>query len=200
MNDLIYRAVLLAQRGRLDSWSREFRGRRARIDAADVGTTLLLLAGAVLVIWLMYYFLRRQERRGGHVTSAMLFLSLCRAHRLRWSQQWLLWRVARARQMSNPAQLFLEPQRLERAGLGPALQSHATQLDGLRKKLFSVPKPEKKKPKADPPKTGTRDQADAPPSPIDAGPNLDVPPWTKTPDAVADIETQWQNWRNAENV
>ena len=193
MNDLICHVVLLAQRGRLDSLSRGFRGRRSRIDTEDILTGLLILAAAVVAVWLLSYFVRRQERRGAYISSGGLFLSLCRAHRLRWSQRWLLWRVARAQRLRDPARLFLEPQWLEPARLSPALRARANELNGLRKQLFAKPKQEDRKQDADPRGTTDLQRTGTPLLPSTPGANLDVPPWTEMPGAIPDAESEWMN-------
>jgi hypothetical protein len=66
----------------------------------------------------------------------MLFLSLCRAHRLRWAEWWLLWRVARDQKVKDPARLFLEPRWLDSARLRPVLRLRAARLESIRRRLF----------------------------------------------------------------
>lgn len=135
MSRLLHHGTLLAQGGRLDSLSSRFRGRRARLDAQDLVTWLLVLAIVILAVCALSYLLKLQEQR--RRTSPLgLFLSLCKAHRLRWSQWWLLWRVARVQRLRDPARLFLEPERLEEPHLGRALQAHRAQLRQIRDRLF----------------------------------------------------------------
>ena len=87
MSDPLYHAALLAQRSRLEYLQDRFEGRR--IDAGDVVTGLLILVGLVVAAWLLSVLLNLQERRKGRNSSFRLFISLCKAHRLRWSQWWL---------------------------------------------------------------------------------------------------------------
>jgi hypothetical protein len=136
MNRFVYDAILLAQRGRLDSLSSGFRGRRARFDTQDIVTVLLIAAGIAVAVWVLSYFLRLQERRRGYASPLGLFLSLCRAHRLRWSQWWLLWRVAGAQQLRDPARLFLEPERLDPANLDRLFETRQAKLKQIRDRLF----------------------------------------------------------------
>ena len=48
-----------------------------------------------------------------------LFLSLCRAHRIAWSDRWLLWRLAASQRLEDPVRVFLEPERLDPDAAGP---------------------------------------------------------------------------------
>jgi len=139
MNSLIYHGMLLAQRSRLDSLAGGFKGRR--IDGDDMLQGLLALAGIAAAVWALSYLLALQERRRLYSSPRRLFLSLCRAHRLRWSQRWLLWRVARWQGLRDPARLFVEPQRLAAANVGPALRGKATQLGEIAKKIYAQQSP-----------------------------------------------------------
>jgi hypothetical protein len=136
MNRLLCHGILLAQRSRIDSLSSGFRGRRARLETSDIVIYLLAVAGIAVAVWLLSYLLRLQERRRGHASPLRLFLSLCKAHGLRWSQRWLLWRVARAQQLRDPARLFLDPERLDAAYVAPSFQSSRGQLRQLHDCLF----------------------------------------------------------------
>lgn len=137
MNCSLYRGILLAAQSRLDSLSSGFRGRRARLETDDIVTGLLIFSGIALAVWGLSLFLRLQERRRGYPRPLRLFLSLCRAHRLRPSEWWLLWRVARAQRLRDPARLFLEPERLQPADLGQRLAARADQLAQIRDRLFA---------------------------------------------------------------
>ena len=78
----------------------------------------LIIAAVIAGIWAIAQMsaLRRAARASR--SPRRLFLSLCRAHRLSWSQRWLLWRVARAHGFKNPARVFLERNVSRRACLG----------------------------------------------------------------------------------
>jgi hypothetical protein len=142
MNRLLHHGILLAQRGPLDSLSSGFRGRRVRFDTQDLVVFALIVAGIVVAAWGVSYVLKVEERRRGHARPLRLFLSLCKAHGLRWSEWWLLWRVARAQRLRDPARLFLEPQRLEAVSLGRSFQTSQAQLRQIRDRLFGQFEPE----------------------------------------------------------
>ena len=136
MNRLLYHGIVLAEGSRLEGLSREFRGRRSRFDTQDIVIALMVVAAIAVAIFLVSYYLNLQERRRGSVRPLRLFLSLCQAHRLRWSERWLLWRVSRIQRLRDPARLFIEPQRLQPANLGRSLRARQAQFDDIRGRLF----------------------------------------------------------------
>jgi hypothetical protein len=136
MNTLLHFGVVIAQGNRLDSLSSGFRGRRAQIDSQDFIVGALVLAVIVLVVWGLSYLMQQQERRRAVSRPRLLFLELCRKHRLKLSQWWLLWRLARAGGLRDPARLFLEPQHFDAAQLSGPLRAQAEQVRQLRKALF----------------------------------------------------------------
>ncbi len=137
MNHVLLHCVLLAQQSPLDNFAREFQGRQTRINSGYLTTGLVILVGMVLAVWLLSLVLDRYGGRRPVDSSLALFLALCRAHRLRWSEWWLLWRVARDQQLKDPARLFLEPKRLDPANLGPVLRLRSEQLEAIRGRLFA---------------------------------------------------------------
>ena len=193
MNHLIHHGMLLAQSSRWDSMSRGFRGRRARIDFNDVVLGLLILGGVVAALWGLSVVLRLQERRRGYTSPLGLFLSLCKAHGLRWSQRWLLWRVVRSHRLRDPAQLFLRPELLNPAKLGPPFRLRAAELKRLRSSLFVEPEPEEEEEGSKGPgpmpskESSDTGHAAASPSPTGASPALDIPPWPPSSGFDSDV-------------
>jgi len=127
---------LLAQTNRFSDMGRGFRGRRAQFDAGDLLVGLLVLGAVAAVLWLLWYLNSRHEglrRRNGPLR---LFHQLCGAHRLRWSERWLLWRLARAGRLRDPARLFLEPQRFDPKQLPGSLRGRANLFGRIRDRLF----------------------------------------------------------------
>lgn len=178
MNHLLYHGILLAQRSRLEALRDGFR--RHRINADDIVMWLMILGGIVAALWLLSYLVTLQERRRGFMSPILLFLSLCKAHRLRWSERWLLWRVARAQRLRNPARLFLEPERLQAVKPGWGSRTRSGKLEGLRERLFAGLEQEQREQAVEPQKPDTR-HAGTPPPPVPLSPTLDVPPWPPTP-------------------
>ncbi len=136
MNRLLYHGILLAERSHLESLAKRFRGRQVRFDRDDAVTGLLILAGLALAIWILSYVVGLQDRHRSRPSPLRLFFSLCRAHRLPWPQGWLLWRVARAQRLRDPARLFLEPERLEAACLARSFRKYHSLLQQIRERLF----------------------------------------------------------------
>lgn len=141
MTHLQINTMLLAQSSRLEHLSREFRGNRVRLDSEDLMVGLLVLAVLILLAWsatVAYGWFSQLRRRPG---PKRLFLRLCRAHRLRIGEIVLLWKLARAQRLRDPARLFLEPERYEPAHLGNALRHQAERLASLRDRLFETEEP-----------------------------------------------------------
>lgn len=194
MSRLICHVVLLAQNDRLESLSRGFRDRRLDFGRDDFIRGMLILTAILLAGWLLSSLVTGRGRRSFN-SPWRLFFTLCRAHRLRWSERWLLWRVARSQRLIDPACLFLEPERLAVENLGPTLRLRAKTVAQLRQRLFveldakvaamgrepvaadRAGSPPDQRPAVEQPLTPLWQ---SPPSP-----GLDVPPWTSDPNGVA---------------
>jgi len=129
--------LLLAQRSPLEDMTTYFRGPRVQLGPRDALVLLLGLVGLILLLWLLSVLMNWQERGYRRPSPARLFLHLSRAHRLTWHDTWLLWRLARLQRLSDPARLFLEPDRFERRHLVGSLRHSVSQLEKLREKLFA---------------------------------------------------------------
>ncbi len=145
MHGLWNHSLLLAERSRLDHLGDSFKGRTSGIDKSEMMTGLLMLAGVAALVWLLSRFLAYQDRRQAYNSPLRLVLALCKAQRLRWSDRWLLWRLARGRRLKDPGRLFLEPQWFEASGMPRRLIVHAARLARLRDRLFAEPPAAKKK-------------------------------------------------------
>lgn len=137
MNHWVESGLLLANRARIDQISRGFRTNQENATPQDLllGLTVLVAMAAVLLILLR--ILDRSQRRRRHPNHPLrLFLELCKAHGLNWSERWLLWRAARDQRLRDPGRLFLEPERLDPANLSPSLRLHGSRLRLLRERIF----------------------------------------------------------------
>lgn len=137
MSDLLLPYVVLAQASPLEHIAREFQGRQTRVESGYLATGLLIVASVVVAVWILSKVLERYGGRRPIDSSTLLFLSLCRAHRLRWSERWLLWRIARDQRLKDPARLFLEPERLDPAKMPSALRHRGAELGAILGRLFS---------------------------------------------------------------
>jgi len=187
---LLTNGILIAQQNRLDSLSRGFKGRRTQINMDDVVIGLVIVLCIAVAIWLLGRLTNVLDKRTSFRGPRRLFLSLCKAHRLRWTDRWLLWRLAAAQKLREPARLFLEPKLFDPARLSTLTPARASQLIELRNTLFA----ESDEPGDPPPRAGdpplepfefpvAQRPAGAPVGPPPAEPTgerpaLDIPPWT----------------------
>lgn len=187
MRSFLFHEILLAQATRWEGMSRNFQARRTHIDSHDVALGAVILLCCLLAVWVLSFVARLQERQRPLLSKSPLglFLGLCRAHGLRWSERWLLWRVAMTRRLRDPARLFLEPGLFDPGTLTPSLRAQAVELRQLRERLFAQPEQQAEE-RATGPSSGA-ELGEAPRSeraskgsvlpPISATPALDIAPW-----------------------
>ncbi len=128
---------LLAQRNRLDDLTSRFRGDNVRFEATDALLLLSCLGGLILLLWLISVLITWQEKGCRRASPTRLFFRLARAHKLSWSDVWLLWRLAKLQRVSDPGRIFLEPDRFDPVHLAEPLRRHRRRLETLREKLFA---------------------------------------------------------------
>lgn len=175
MNPLATVAVVLAQRSPMENLSDYFRGPRVQLRASDAVYLLLGLGGLILLLWLLSLLVNWQERGCRRPSPFRLFLAVCRAHRLNWPDTWLLWRLARSQRLTEPARVFLEPERFDAVHLTGTLGHSRGRLAKLREQLFAQSEEE-------PPGDGRDPTWDVPPeersrtplSPITPTPRLEL--------------------------
>ncbi len=133
--------VLIARTdSRLEGFSSGFRDNRAQFDSGDVVVFLLALAALITVLWLVA---RWSERRVRSDSSLGLFLTLAKAHAVGWGDRWLLWRIARAKGVTEPALLFLDPRLTSPQASYHLAPQSADRLKALRRQFFSgIDRPE----------------------------------------------------------
>lgn len=119
---------------RMQSMVRAMSRRQTHLGASERMTGLLVLAAILLVFWLAARFMDRPRRSRPKNCPRRLFLELCRAHRLRWSERWLLWRIARRTRLREPAKLFVSPELLKARSAAP--ESEVRRLESLAMRLF----------------------------------------------------------------
>ncbi len=107
-------------------------------SSADL-TSLLVVLGAIAVfvflLCLVAKFMQRDSNRP-YRSGWRLFLELCRAHRLSWSDSWLLWRLAASQGLQHKSVLFLEPERFIAPQVSTAFAHKQPRLNELRMRLF----------------------------------------------------------------
>jgi len=146
--------ILLAQGSRLDHLTSQFRRGRSHVGMDDMMFWLLVLAVLILLVWsatVVHGWVQQMRRRPGPVR---LFFRLCRAHRLGVTDVRLLWKLAQAQRLRDPARLFMEPERFQKAYLGEGLQPHAQRMAALRDRLFAEEEPSQTERPEDPGRGG----------------------------------------------
>lgn len=127
------RIVVFAAENRWFSFHSDFTDRP--VDLEPVARALIVLTIASVLFAILC---RLSQRLSGRRSNSPLglFLSLCRMHRLSWRESWILWRVAAAHQLHDPARLFLEMQWYDSAQLPQRLRAYSSQLAVLRDRLI----------------------------------------------------------------
>ncbi|HVW36808.1 MAG TPA: hypothetical protein VHB99_05870 [Pirellulales bacterium] len=140
MNEPLFRragALLFAdQADVLRSMSRGFHGKDAELDLGTMLSCLLVAAAFFIAIGLLSRWAAPKERSGSYRSPRALFRGLCRAHGLDAAQRRLLLRLARSRQMPQPAGLFLQPECFAASTLSPELQGQNEALQSLCATIF----------------------------------------------------------------
>jgi hypothetical protein len=108
------------------------------VNFAPSYEVLLLAAVTLLVIVsVIWQTISTRRRHDFHYNSPpRLFAELCRAHKLSWSNRRLLKRLAAARGLKTPANLFVEPEYFDMSNVPPALKTSATEIRRIRQQLF----------------------------------------------------------------
>ena len=181
MYQLLLHGMLLAAQNPLENLTREFQGRETRTNSGYLTTGLLILLAMLVAVWLLSQVVERYGSRRPTDSPLRLFLALCWAHRLRWKEGWLLWRVARDQQLADPARLFLEPSRIDPANVSPVLGLRAAELDAIGRRLFA------NAPEDAPPRSPQAAESEKPPSSLR---EAETPTWSPIPGlpgATADL-------------
>jgi hypothetical protein len=122
----------------------EYRAVWGRFDHEQPGFTTthlwtLLSLAALLIATLVvaYRSSRRNKLEFTSDSSRRLFRELCRAHRLTWANRRLLRHLAEARQVAQPAGLFVDASYFDTMNLPKRLQRSSREIERLRDQLFS---------------------------------------------------------------
>jgi hypothetical protein len=138
---------------------------------------LLIVAALVAGMWAISRLVSLRRRRHGYNNPWKLFRALCKAHRLTWTESWLLRRVAREQGLRDPGRLFLEVDRWEENKLGQRFALEHPRLKSLRDRIFGeISRIPLVAPTSRPAQAS---RPAAPPLfPTPPSPTLDIPPWT----------------------
>jgi hypothetical protein len=130
-------SLLLAQIDKWEEMGRDFRTDHTKLDPGLITASIITLLVVIVFLWGLSRLLNRQEGRRLFNSPKQLLRSLCRAHELTRAQRRLLLQIARSQGMSQPASLFLEPERFDTAARQPQFKSQQDLLRQLRVRLFS---------------------------------------------------------------
>lgn len=129
--------LIFAQISRFDGLRDRFSGPRSRFKTEDAITAVAVMVGIAVVLYLVNRWHSRRSGKQSYNSPSAMFRELCEAHNLDRKTRQLLQQVARWQGLSQPARLFLEPERYELANLSPELARHSAELFELRSKLFT---------------------------------------------------------------
>ena len=132
------RFALLADRSHFRQMGQSFRRGGSPWETTDVVTLAVVVLVIAAVIWLLVRVFGLQNR-ASYYSPGALFRELCRAHRLSWATRRLLRQLARSQRLSQPARLFVEPERFDPTRLHPMLASRRDQVEDLHNQLFGRP-------------------------------------------------------------
>lgn len=180
--------ILLAQTSRGESFREGFRS-RGTAGHDDVLLGLLIVVTIIAGMWAISRLVSLRRQRRGYSNPWRLFWALCKAHRLNWSDSWLLRRVAREQNLHDPGRLFLEAERWDDKQLGPRFNLEFSRLKALRTRIFGETKQSSAEEATVRPSRSSGRSAPAAPTrapgavglplfPNLPSPTLDVPPWT----------------------
>jgi len=140
--------LVWAQRHRLEdvvdnlgTGFREARDPWSTQNYVTLGAVVLVGSVAAYVIVRLGGLAARRIRN----SPAWLFLCLCRAHRLKWRDRWLLWQLSGQSRLLEPGLLFVRAELFAGDRLPAALTPAAARLAELQAQLFADPDAAKEK-------------------------------------------------------
>ena len=117
--------------------ARGVRRKSSHFDSTDIVIGVAIFAGVILALWLLSMFLNRNDGTKRCNNPKKLFRSLCHVHQLDRASRRVLRQMVRHQRLTQPARLFLEPERFESVNLSPTLRTQMALVDELRGKLFA---------------------------------------------------------------
>lgn len=130
--------LLANETDRLGGMARGFRPAETSFWLYDVLVVLSVVAAIGLVFWGVSRVMFPREPKLFNKPNA-LFRELCRAHKLKMRQRWLLWRLAHLRRAAQPAAVFLNAELYDESSLPAQLRPFAGELSLLQRQLFAAP-------------------------------------------------------------
>jgi hypothetical protein len=129
--------ILFAEADHWREMGRDFRVDHDKLDPTLIIASVIVLTTVVLFLWFLHRMMNRQEGRRVYNSPKQLFRSLCRLHELSGPERRALTSLARGEQPTQPAILFLSPERFDAAIAVTKSASQRNLLENLRAKLFA---------------------------------------------------------------
>ena len=120
---------------RFNDMAEHFQDRGAGVSATEVVVFCALVVLLCIVLWRVARMVAMRDGRS-YFSTKRLFKQLCQQHDLDWPSCQLLRRLARARRLENPAQLFLEPDWFDAVEIPVPLRPFRPQLEQIKQRLF----------------------------------------------------------------
>ena len=127
--------MILAQSDRFQDLGGRFRQGGSDISIVQIVAVALAVVLLSFGLWCIARWYAVRDRRG-YRSVRKLFVQLCRLHEIDWPSRRLLCQLARAQGVSQPAELFLMPERFDVESLSPEMQSHSLQIQELKQRIF----------------------------------------------------------------
>ncbi len=128
--------VLGQTQQRLNGVAERFRSGGTKISATQAVVLFVVVAIVSVVLWRVARVVALRDGRS-YFSSKKLFKELCRLHDLDWSHSRLLWKLAQARRIDQPARLFLESDWLDATELPASMRPFRAELGEIHGRLFA---------------------------------------------------------------
>ncbi len=128
--------IILLGRSNFFEGGKSFTKRHSQLSISELVLGVVVFVSFVALLLLLFKIFSPPEKSRGLNSPLRLFWDLCRAHKLKLSQCWLLWKISRALEMKDPALLFVEPELIDPDLLGKAFTSKTNEIKSLHDRIF----------------------------------------------------------------
>jgi hypothetical protein len=135
MNSFLVQSALFARSNVFDA-TRRHAQQHSQLSIAELVLGVVIFVSFVALLILLFKIFSPPEKLRGVNSPLRLFWDLCRAHKLKLSQRWLLWRISRELEMKDPALLFVEPELIDPDLIGKAFAGKKAEIKSLHDRLF----------------------------------------------------------------
>lgn len=115
-----------------------FREKRESFNPSDLLWWVFAAVAILVAFAVIAKLLAKQDKRRQYNNPAALFRELCQVHNLDRASRNLLKTIARHQELTTPAHLFVDPDRLIAALREDSLRPQLPAIQSLRNKLFAA--------------------------------------------------------------